>query len=155
MSKNKRLNQLKFISNIFQMSLKEIKDTLGFETLTMIFRRVGESAAEEIVEKLKGKYSTVEEFGNLIIAEVVEPIIGENKGLIKIEGNIITIELDACPYKKAGHFPIQDMEFFCHYTEGLFDTAFQIAFPEKKFYMEPKELISTGCKKCLFQSEMS
>ena len=42
MANNKRLNQLKFISSIFQMSLKEIKETLGFETLTMIFRRVGE-----------------------------------------------------------------------------------------------------------------
>ncbi|MHA1672305.1 MAG: hypothetical protein ACTSYI_01630 [Promethearchaeota archaeon] len=155
MANNKRLNQLKFISSIFQMSLKEIKETLGFETLTMIFRRVGETAAERIVKRLEGKYTTIEEFGNILIKDVIEPIIGENKGNIIFEGNKIVIELEACPYKKAGNFPITEMEFFCHYTEGLFDTAFKLAFPDKQFYIEPKDLISKGCNSCVFETEMS
>ena len=137
------------------MSLKEIKDTLGFETLTMIFRRVGEAAAEDIYSNLKGKYTTVEEFCNLLVSDVIAPVIGENKGSVQVTGNKIDIELDACPYKKAGRFPIQDMEFFCHYTEGLLDTALQLAFPDKHFYMEPKELIAKGCTKCIFESEIS
>ena len=151
----KRVRQLKFIANIFQRSLKEIKDTLGFETLTMIFRRVGEAAAEDIVHKLKGKYTTVEEFCNLLVSDVITPVIGENKGSVVVNGNKIDIELDACPYKKAGGFPIKEMEFFCHYTEGLLDAALQLAFPDKQFFMEPKELIANGCKKCVFESEIS
>ncbi|MCF2138679.1 MAG: hypothetical protein K9W44_01325 [Candidatus Lokiarchaeota archaeon] len=151
--KNNRLNQLKFISNIFQMSLKEIKDTLGFETLTMIFRRVGEAAADLMVPKLEGKYSTMDEFANLLITYIVEPILGPNQGKIQINENKIDIQLNACPYKRAGHFPIQDMDFFCHYTEGLFDQAFKLAFPDKNFDMEAKELIAKGCKHCIFEAE--
>lgn len=153
--KNNRLNQLKFISNIFQMSLKEIKDTLGFETLTMIFRRVGESQAEILVSKLKGKYHNMEEFAHLLIYHAIEPILGKEKGKITISGNKIEIELEDCPYKKAGHFPIQDMDFFCHYTEGLFHEAFALAFPETTFDMEVKDLISKGCKSCTFEAEFS
>lgn len=149
----KRVRQLKFISNIFQMSLKEIKDTLGFETLTMIFRRVGEATANEIYEKFKGKYHTVEDYCDLLIRNIIEPIIGENQAHVKFEDTKLQITLDACPYKKAGGFPIQDMEFFCHYTEGLFDEALRLAFPDKKFYTEPKDLIANGCDHCVFESE--
>ena len=154
-NRNKRINQLKFIANIFKMSLQEIKETLGFETLTMIFRRVGEAAAEKIVKRLNGKYTSVDEFCNLIITQVIEPVIGEGKGGYKVDGNKITFELQACPYKKAGGFPIKDMEFFCHYTEGLFDESLKLAFPDKNFYMEPKDLISKDCASCVFDSEMS
>lgn len=135
------------------MSLKEIKDTLGFETLTMIFRRVGEAAADLMVPKLEGKYSTMDEFANLLITYIVEPILGPNQGKIQINENKIDIQLNACPYKRAGHFPIQDMDFFCHYTEGLFDQAFKLAFPDKNFDMEAKELIAKGCKHCIFEAE--
>ena len=112
----KRIKQLKFIANIFQMSLKEIEETLGFETLTMIFRRVGESTGEEVVKRFEGKYKNLNEFCDLLVAHVIEPVIGETKGRIKIEGQNINIELDACPYKKSGGFPIQKMSFFCHYN---------------------------------------
>lgn len=152
---SKRLKQLKFIANIFQMSLKEIKETLGFETLTMIFRRVGEAAAEDITKNFKGRYNTVEEFGELLIKEVIEPIIGENNGKLVVDNDKIIIRLKACPYKTAGRFPIKDMEFFCHYTEGLFDTALKLAFPDKTFMIEPKELIAEGCSECVFESQIN
>lgn len=148
-----RLKQLKFISNIFQISLNAIKDTLGFETLTMIFRRVGEDSAVNVVKRLKGKYNSLQEFSDLLIKEVISPVIGENKGRIKVEGNKIIIELDACPYKTSGGFPIKDMDFFCHYTEGLFDYAYQQAFPDKKFELKIDGLISGSCDKCTFINE--
>ena len=138
------------------MSLKEIKETLGFETLTMIFRRVGEAAANQIVTKFKGKYSSVNEFCELLITDVINPIIGENKCSIKVsDDGKVEFELDACPYKKAGGYPIKEMEFFCHYTEGLFDEALKLAFPDKEVWTEPIELISTGCQKCIFESKLS
>jgi hypothetical protein len=152
---NKRIMQLKFIANIFKMSLNEIKETLGFETLTMIFRRVGEAAAASIVERLKGKYNTIDEFCALIISNVMEPVIGESKASFNIDGNKISITLDACPYKKAGGFPITEMDFFCHYTEGLIDESLKLAFPDKTFFTEPGDLISGKCKSCTFESEMS
>ena len=150
----KRIKQLKFIANIFQMSLKEIEETLGFETLTMIFRRVGETTGEDIVKRFEGRYSNLTEFCNLLVAHVIEPVIGEGKGHVKIDEKNIYIELDACPYKKSGGFPIQKMGFFCHYTEGMFDTALKLAYPEKNFYLEPKDLIATGCKSCIFHAEI-
>ena len=149
---SKRLRQLKFIASIFNQSLKEIKETLGFETLTMIFRRVGESSAEQIVERLKGRYNTPEEFGNIMIKEVIEPVIGDGKGKITVNGGQVEIVLEACPYKKAGGFPIKEMEFFCHYTEGLFDNAFKLAFPELNMEITPKELISQSCTQCVFRT---
>ncbi|MHA1684477.1 MAG: hypothetical protein ACTSUE_26300 [Promethearchaeota archaeon] len=149
---SKRLMQLKFIANIFQYSLKEIKDTLGFEALTMIFRRVGESVGESVVSRFKGKYSTIDEFCSLMIKHVIAPVVGEGSVNCQRDGNKLTFTLDACPYKKAG-FPIKDMAFFCDYTEGLLDTAIKEAFPEKKFEMDiPGELISNeGCSKCIFE----
>lgn len=154
---DKRRIQLKFISNIFNMSLKEIKDTLGFETLTMIFRRVGEESGKNVVKKMKGRYQTPEQFLALLLKEVIEPVIDVGQAKFEINGNNVKIELDACPYKKAGGFPIQDMSFFCDYTEGLFDTALKEAFPDRKFIMDmPKDLISKpGCKQCIFNGQYS
>ncbi len=150
-----RLKQLKFIANIFNMSLKEIQDTLGFETLTMIFRRVGEAAAENIVKRLKGRYNSIEEFGNLIIKNVIEPVLGQGEGSISVSDKTITLVLNECPYKKSGRFPIKDMAFFCHYTEGLFDQAFKLAFPENTVFTQPGGLISSGeCKNCTFNIEI-
>lgn len=149
----KRIKQLKFIANIFQMSLKEIEETLGFETLTMIFRRVGESSGEHLAKAYKGKYSTIEEFTDLIIKHVIEPILGPEQARFITNHNKISIELDACPYKKSGGFPIQKMEFFCHYTEGLFDIALKTAFPDKELLIEPVELIANGCDKCRFEAQ--
>jgi len=100
----KRLNQLKFIANIFNMSLKEIKDTLGFETLTMIFRRVGEASAENIVKRFTGQYKTPEEFCGLLIKNVIEPVIGSNMGSAVVDGNNIKISLKEWQY----HFPCMD-----------------------------------------------
>ena len=60
MVSKKRFGQLKFIASIFNLSLKEIKETLGPETLTMIFRRVGETSGENIAKRLKGKFGSVE-----------------------------------------------------------------------------------------------
>jgi hypothetical protein len=151
-NQNNRIFQLKFIANIFNLSLKEIKDTLGFETLTMIFRRVGEENAVNIVKQFKGKYKTVEEFCKLIVEQVIEPIIGKDQGKIIIDGEKVIIELNQCPYKKAGGYPIKEMGFFCHYTEGLFDNALKLAFPDKKFNLHPNGLISESCEKCRFEA---
>ncbi|MBD3188693.1 hypothetical protein GF325_17835 [Candidatus Bathyarchaeota archaeon] len=153
---SKRLMQLKFIANIFQYSLKEIKETLGFEALTMIFRRVGESVGEQIVGRFKGKYESIEEFCKLMIEHVISPVVGEDAVRCDISGNTLTFTLDACPYKKAG-FPIKDMSFFCHYTEGMLDTAIKEAFPGKEFAMDlPDQLISKeGCDTCVFKVTQS
>jgi len=144
--------QLKFIATIFDLSLKEIKDTLGFETLTMIFRRVGETTAESIMKRLEGKYKSEKEFGEKLLEAYFWPIIGKENAKLSIEGNVITIELLNCPYKKAG-FPIKDSSFFCDYTQGLVDVAFKKAFPSKKFdFNPPTELLAKeGCKRCFFK----
>ena len=151
LNKNKRMLQLKFIASIFNMSLQEIRDTLGFETLTMIFRRVGEKAAENIVKRLTGKFTSIEEFCSLLVDDVFAPVIGEDMASYAIDNDKITFTLKACPYKKAGGYPIQDMSFFCHYTEGLIDHAVKTAFPSKSFFTEPVHLISqAGCEECVF-----
>lgn len=151
-NQNKRLMQLKFIANIFDVSLKEIKDTLGYETLTMIFRRVGETTAESILKRLEGKYTDEKEFLEKLLETYFWPIIGKENAKFTVEGNEITIELLNCPYKKAG-FPIKDMSFFCDYTQGLLDVAIKKAFPNKNFEFNiPSELISKeGCNRCFFK----
>ena len=151
---SKRLKQLKFIANIFNMSLNEIRETLGFETLTMIFCRVGEASAENVVKRLKGKYETIEEFGQLLIENVIEPVLGENKSTVENSEGKVKISLDACPYKRSGGFKIQEMGFFCHYTEGLFDNAYKLAFPDKTVFTEPVGLIADKCKNCTFDIEI-
>ncbi|MBD3351451.1 MAG: hypothetical protein GF364_08185 [Candidatus Lokiarchaeota archaeon] len=150
MKKNKRVKQLKFIASIFNLALNEIQDTLGFETLTMIFRRVGEASGLSIAEKFKGRYTTIKDFGNALIRYVINPIIGDGKSQLIEEGDKIIFKLDACPYKKAGGFPIQDMSFFCHYTEGMIDTAIKTAFPDLNYQTNPAKLIANGCEHCKF-----
>ena len=149
---NDRFMALKFIANIFQFSLEEIKETLGPEALTMIMRRVGESVGEKISIRLKGKYTTVEQFCGLLAKDVIEPVIGTDKVKVVVEGDDIKFILDSCPYKKAG-FPIQSMDFFCHYTEGLLDNSLKKAFPDMKISVETTgELISKpGCAQCVFK----
>ncbi len=154
MVSKKRFGQLKFIANIFNLSLKEIKETLGPETLTMIFRRVGETSGENIAKRLKGKFTSVEEFCNLIVTQVMDPVVGEGKCAAKVQGNKVIFELLACPYKKAGGFPIKEMSWFCHYTEGLLDIALKTAFPDRSFETNPKELKAAGSDKCVFEITM-
>ncbi|HMF34337.1 MAG TPA: hypothetical protein VKK79_23135 [Candidatus Lokiarchaeia archaeon] len=147
---SKRLAQLKFITTIFSMSLKEIKDIMGFETLTMIFRRVGEAAGENIVKRFQGKYTSIEEFANLLISEVIEPVLGEGNGTASVSGSLVSIDLAACPYKVAG-IPIKDMSWFCEYTEGLFDSAIRGAFPGYKVETKSPEKIAQDCPTCKFE----
>ena len=147
-----RLKKLKFISNIFALTLTEIKDTLGEETLTMIFRRVGETTGEKIVTRFKGKYTTLDEFCGLLISQIIEPIIGEGKASYSVSGDKVSFELQACPYKIAGGFPIKDMSFFCHYTEGMIDIALKEALPDKNLTIEPSDLISGNCSSCKFST---
>ena len=148
----KRLMQLKFIANIFESSLKEIKDTLGYEALTMIFRRVGEATAEKLMKQPEGKYTNEQEFGEKMLESFFWPIIGKENAKFTITGDTITVELLNCPYKKAG-FPIKDMSFFCDYTQGLVDAILKLAFPSKRFdFNVPTEIISKeGCERCLFK----
>lgn len=153
--KNKRQLQLKFIASIFNLTLKEIKDTLGFETLTMIFRRVGESSGENIANRFRGKYNSIEEFGKILIDNIISPIIGEGKGTMIKNGDSYVFKLDACPYKKAGGFPITDMSFFCDYTQGMIETAIKTAFPNKKFEFKTESLISNKCENCSFSLKIS
>lgn len=153
--KNKRQLQLKFIASIFNLTLKEIKDTLGFEALTMIFRRVGESSGENIANRFKGKYKSVEEFGKILIDNIISPIIGEGKSSMIKNGDTYVFKLDACPYKKAGGFPISDMSFFCDYTQGMIETAIKKAFPDKKIEFKTDSLISNKCESCSFSMKTS
>lgn len=150
MVSKKRFMQLKFISSIFNLALHEIEETLGFETLTMIFRRVGEASGENIAKRLQGTYSSVEEFMNLVMENTIAPIIGKGKGSYSVEGDKITVILEACPYKKAGGFPIEEMKFFCHYTEGMLETAIKTGFPDKNYEFKTDELISDACQNCKF-----
>ncbi len=149
LNESKRINQLKFIASIFSMSLHEIKEIMGFETLTMIFRRVGEAAGNNVVKRLKGKYNSVEEFTKLLMSSVIGPVLGEGKSKVSVAGNKVTISLGACPYKNAG-FPIKDMSWFCEYTEGLFDSAMKAAFPDRKVETVSSDRISKNCATCKF-----
>ncbi len=147
---SKRIMQLKFIANIFNLSLKQIEDTLGFEALTMIFRRVGEDIAENIVNRMQGKYNSVEEFAKMLVEDVIDPIIGEKQGIAIVEGNKVTITLKACPYKRAAGFPIKDMSWFCDYTEGLLHNAFDLAFPGVVELETLQTVARDECKECKF-----
>ncbi len=149
LNESKRINQFKFIATIFSMSLHEVKEIMGFETLTMIFRRVGEAAGNNVVKRLKGKYNSVEEFAKLLMSDVIEPVLGEGTSQVSVVGNKVTINLGACPYKNAG-FPIKDMSWFCEYTEGLFDSAVKVAFPDKKVETVSSDRISKNCATCKF-----
>ncbi|MHA1371464.1 MAG: hypothetical protein ACTSWN_12225 [Promethearchaeota archaeon] len=145
----RRFKQLKFISSIFNFSIEEIRFTLGDEALSMIMRRVGERIGENIAQRIKA--TGIAEFCTKVVQDVFFPVIGENKASCTIEGNTIEFTINVCPYKQAG-FKIKELGFFCHYTEGLIETAIKNKFPEEKFVIEPpKELISRdGCNKCVF-----
>lgn len=153
MVSKKRFMQLKFISSIFNLALNEIEETLGFETLTMIFRRVGEASGENIAQRFKGRYSNIGDFMKLVMENSINPVIGEGKGSFTVDGENISVSLAACPYKQAGGFPIEDMKFFCHYTEGMLERAVQEAFPDKNYILKTEELISDACQNCKFLIE--
>ncbi|GAB4321342.1 MAG: hypothetical protein Kow0069_25570 [Promethearchaeota archaeon] len=151
-ARDRRIRQLKFIATIFEHSLLEIADTLGYEALTMIFRRVGERVGETVAKRLEGRHSSVEQFCDLLVHDVINPVIGGEGSCDHLGGGRVLIKLGACPYKKAAGFPVRDMSWFCDYTEGLIDAAFGRAFPEANLTVRLDESIARndGCQTCRF-----
>ena len=149
----KKFKALNFVGNIFKMSIGEIEETLGYETLTMIFRRVGERSAEIITKRLEGKYTTGAEFAELIVKTVIIPVLGEGNASSKEVDGKVKIIFNQCPYQESGKFILEDAAYFCHYTEGLIDHAFKLAFPDKTVLTTPIELLANKCSKCEFDVE--
>ena len=83
----------------------------------------------------------------MLIKDVFEPAIGKENADIQIQGNLITLTIKACPFKKAG-IKIED-KFYCTYTEGLIDTVSKIALKNTEFKTE--QLQSNGNDCCKFR----
>ena len=150
MPSQKRFMQLKFISSIYNKSLEEIELVMGPETLTMLMRRIGENTAEDYIKLIKGKFNSLNDLVEVIVSDVLTPVIGKGKASSNAAENKVLITLNACPYKNAG-FKINKMPFFCHYTEGLIFHLIELAFPEKKVEITPKSTIAGGAPSCVFE----
>jgi predicted ArsR family transcriptional regulator len=123
---------LKFVASMFKMAIKEIDNIMGQESLSTIFRLMGESVGENVAKRISAK--TPDEFAAKMKNDVLEPALGAGGAEITANGNEITVVLKVCPFEKAG-IDISN-KFYCTYTEGLVETAAKNSLGEINFVSE-------------------
>ena len=125
MAMKKRLNQLKFIATMFHKAMAEFDKIMGKETIQAIFRLMGEEVGVAVEKRLHEKYNidkwTPQDFIEKLVADVLDPVLGEGGAEINLDGNKIDVILKVCPFKKAG-IDISNT-YYCTYTEGMIETA--------------------------------
>ena len=113
------IKKLKFISSIFKMSITEMNNIMGPETIKTVYRLIGERIGNTVVERMKKKFNvsewTPENFSEAILKDVIEPVLGPGGAEFTPEGGNIRVKLNVCPFEKA------DMDishqFYCTYME--------------------------------------
>ena len=123
------LGGLKFIATMFKMAIAEIGNIMGEESLSTIFRLMGEKVGENVAGRINAK--TPEEFVTKMKTDVLEPALGAGNAELTVNGDEISVILKACPFQRAG-IDISN-KFYCTYTEGLVETAALKAFPNIEF----------------------
>jgi hypothetical protein len=151
----RRIEQLKFIASMFRMTMEELDNVMGPESIKTIFRLIGERQGEKVEARLKDKFKidkwTPEVFAEKLISDVIEPAIGTDKCVIKRDENELTVHIKVCPFKKAG-IDISN-QFYCTYTQGLIETSAKAALGDISFSTD--DLISTGEECCIFKIKMN
>ena len=125
------LSQLKFIASMFRMTIAEINNIMGEESLQTIFRLMGEKIGESVVQRLSLTSAGADIFVDKMVKEVLEPVLGSGGAEISVNGSEITVILKACPFQQAG-IDISN-KFYCTYTEGLIETAAKAALTNIEF----------------------
>ncbi len=145
------IKKYKFISSIFKMSINEMNNIMGPETIKTVYRLIGERIGENVVKRMKDKFNidawTPENFSDAIVKDVLNPVLGEGGAEVNPDGGNIRVKLNVCPFEKA------DMDithlFYCTYTEGLIQTAASKAFG-KEIELEAISLKAEGKSCCEF-----
>jgi len=145
------IKKYKFISSIFKMSIQEMNNIMGPETIKTVYRLIGEKIGEGIVKRMKDKFNidawTPENFSEAIVKDVLNPVLGEGGAEVKPENGNIRVKLNVCPFELA------DMDithlFYCTYTEGLIQTSASKAFG-KDIELEQISLKAEGKSCCEF-----
>ncbi|MHA1784704.1 MAG: methanogen output domain 1-containing protein [Candidatus Helarchaeota archaeon] len=145
------IKKYKFISSIFKMSIEEMNNIMGPETIKTVYRLIGERVGESIVDRMKNRFNietwTPENFSDAIVKDVLTPVLGEGGAEVKAENGNIRVKLNVCPFEAA------DMDithlFYCTYTEGLIQTSASKAF-EKDVELEAISLKAEGKPSCEF-----
>lgn len=127
---SEEIKKLKFISSIFKMSINEMNNIMGPETIKTVYRLIGERIGEGVAGRIAKKFNisdfTPENFSEALLKDVLEPVLGAGGAELTPEGGNIRVKLNVCPFEKA------DMDiahkFYCNYTEGLIETAAKKAF---------------------------
>jgi hypothetical protein len=136
MAMKKRINQLKFIATMFHKAMAEFDKVMGKESIQTIFRLMGEDVGVSVEKRLREKYKidswTPQIFAEKLVADVLDPVLGEGGAEINLDGNNINVILKVCPFKKAG-IDISNL-YYCTYTEGLIETATKNALQNVEFH---------------------
>ncbi|MHA1144282.1 MAG: methanogen output domain 1-containing protein [Candidatus Helarchaeota archaeon] len=149
------IKKLKFISSIFKMSIQEMNNIMGPETIRTVYRLIGERIGTNVVERMKKKFKidnwTPSNFSEALVNDVLEPVLGEGGAELTAEGNDVRVKLNVCPFESA------DMDishqFYCTYTEGLIETAAKTAFGKAE--LEKITLKAEGKPCCEFIIHLS
>ena len=144
------IKKLKFISSIFKMSITEMNNIMGPETIKTVYRLIGERIGSGVVDRMKKKFNllswTPENFSEAFLKDVIEPVLGPGGAEFTPEGGNIRAKLNVCPFENA------DMDithqFYCTYTEGLIETAAKTAFGKAE--IEKITLKAEGKDACEF-----
>ena len=130
-----RLNQLKFISSMFNMAMVEFNNVMGPETIQTIFRLIGERQGEVVEQRWREGDGitnwTPELLAKKISTDLIDVAVGEGSSDITVNGNEMKVVIKDCPFKQAG-IKIGD-KFYCTYTEGLIDTISKKALGNTEF----------------------
>lgn len=140
-----RLSQLKFIASMFRLSMKEISNIMGEESVQVIYRLLGENVGELLSKRIKADKDNP--FDKKLLKFVFDPALGEGGAEISQEGNIITVILKVCPFKRAG-INISK-KYYCNYTEGLIETVAKNTLGDIEFKSE--KLRATDKCDCTFK----
>ena len=149
------IKKLKFISSVFKMSILEMNNIMGPETIKTVYRLIGERIGNNVVDRMKSKFNisewTPENFSEALAKDVLEPVLGEGGAELTAEGGNVRVKLNVCPFEKA------DMDishlFYCTYTEGLLETAAIKAFGKAE--LEEITLKAKGKPCCEFIIKLS
>lgn len=147
--------QLKFVASLFKMTIKELDNVMGPESIQAIFRLMGENQGEAVEARMKKKYEidnwTPEQFADSLIKDVLEPALGEDSVEYKLNDNELIFNVKVCPFRRGG-INITN-KLYCNYTEGLIETAAKKALQNIEFNSEDSQ--AKGGPSCIFKIKIN
>lgn len=137
------------------MTVKELDNVIGSESIQNIFRLIGENQGDAIETRMKKRYEidnwTLEQFANSLIKDVLEPALGEDSGEYTLNDDELILNIKVCPFKREG-INITN-KLYCSYTEGLIEMAAKRAFQDIEFKNEDSQ--AKGGPSCLFKIKIN